>query len=375
MPREPSNDNNNQGSSSVPDLGYPIHLFIDTSIFDELNYQFGSPAFGLLLDRIEAGDVRLLLPEITNREVVIRMKKLAHDAREGIGRAKKLAHMLDDSIDPLNAIFDWQAVQGRIDKHWADFLGKAKAVVLQQHPDDSDPVMKDFFASKPPFGGGNKKNEFPDAFAIATLRRYAQQNKCKVAVISRDGDFKNACSTDPALVHVPNLPALLEYANSTDLFEPDVIRSLLEKQRLAIEKAIVDSFADRGFYWETDEGHDTEVVETYGEEMEDWNISVIDVQNGWAEVAGEATITFKATATYPDPNTMHRDPDTKDWLYFGDVTATLAATEKVPVTFLVNVKALQQGKLDYDDLVVNNGSDVWFSEDEIEELKTPDYSE
>lgn len=374
MATAPNHDAGGNGEA-IPDLGHPIHVFIDTSTFEDLNFAFGSPLFAALLERVQAGEVRVVLSEITHREVSLRLTRLAKEAETGIAHAKRLARVLGEQIEPLDAVFEWDQIQHRLDQIWAQFIKDAQVELLPVGSDDGVRVVRDYFATKPPFAGGKKKNEFPDAFAIAALRRFSKAQSRKIAVISGDRDFVAACGGDDDLVHFPNLPALLEHAARIPQFDPEELHALLEKHRAELESPILESFADRGFFWDSDEGHDSEVVETYEEELESWTVAVIDVESGRAEIAGDVTITFKASATYPDPDMMYRDDETKELVSIGNVTATLSATVTVPITFGIDIKKLRQGKLEWSDLVVNNNGDVWFSEDEIEEISRPDYSQ
>jgi hypothetical protein len=50
-------------------LGHPVHLFIDTSVFEKLRFPFQLPLMQALVARAEAGDIRLVMPEMIVREL------------------------------------------------------------------------------------------------------------------------------------------------------------------------------------------------------------------------------------------------------------------------------------------------------------------
>ena len=363
----------------LPDVGHPATVFIDTSVFESLNFAFGGTLLKALLARIKAGDLRLLISEITRQEVHSRLAVGVNAAKGAIGRFRKEAKILKGLPGhSLSAIFrdpDWVETKKSLSSDWERFIKAAKAQVLPIDGNATAEVFNDYFACKAPFGGGDKKNEFPDAFVIMALQSFAKKQKCKIIVVSHDNDFRSACEGNSMLVWCPDLNKVLEHSARFAPLSPDAIHSLLTQHRTELDAAIVASFQDRGFYWNSDEGHDSDVDETYDWEVESLEIAVIDTTDKSAEVAGNATIHFRASVQYPDPDMTYKDDETKEWFSLGNVDATLAATTEVPVTFRVNIDKLKKGIFEYEDLVVNNNGDVWFSEDEVEETHRPDYHE
>ncbi len=102
-----------------------------------------------------------------------------------------------------------------------------------------------------------------------------------------------------------------------------------------------------------------------------WPWSVVATEDDWAVIAGYARIHFRATASYPNPDSCYRDPDTKELVFFGGhVHATLVSRVTVQVRVRVNVESLRQNELKFEELIVEGNADIWFSEDEIEEIDT-----
>ena len=97
---------------------------------------------------------------------------------------------------------------------------------------------------------------------------------------------------------------------------------------------------------------------------------MIATEDGWADIAGDACIHFRATASYPDPDSCFRDSDTKELVFFGHVHATLVSRVTVQVRVRVNVESLRRNELKFKELIVEDDGDIWFSEDEIEEIDT-----
>src|SRR5260370_19699769 len=91
---------------------------------------------------------------------------------------------------------------------------------------DLETVVDKYFAVKAPFSEGKPK-EFPDAFVLSALHEYHKKHKVNIAVVSLDGDFKNACAL---LGYLQHFSSLEDYANA---FKPE-----LSREEHAIEQPV-----------------------------------------------------------------------------------------------------------------------------------------
>ena len=353
-------------------LGYPVHVFIDTSTLERLGFPFGLPRLQPLMARIEAGDIQIAISQVIVSEILEHVSDHVDKAEKAYARFKRDTSITRIITDPdikvvVNEV-DWQAVKTAAIASVNIFFATPGVNVLRIGDEDAGGVFADYFARRPPFGEGKKKSEFPDSFAMKALLRHAQSEKCKIAVISEDGDWKKACIDNSELIHCPSIEQVVDYCQKAEAVHHNEIRQLLEVHRDELQLAVIESFKDRGFYWDSDAGYDSEVDETYDEEIESWPWSVIAIEEGWAEIAGDALIHFRSTAIYPDPDSCYRDPDTKELVFFGQVHATLVSRITVQVQVKVNVDSLRQNTLQMDELTVNDDRDIWFCDDEIEEI-------
>lgn len=354
-------------------LGYPVHAFIDTSTLERLGFPFGLPRLQPLMARIEAGDIQIVISQVIVSEILEHVSDHVDKAEKAYARFKRDSSITRIITDPdikvvVNEV-DWQAVKTAAIASVNSFFATPGVNVLRIGDEDAGGVFADYFARRPPFGKGKKKSEFPDSFAMKALLRHAQSEKCKIAVISEDGDWKKACIDNSELIHCPSIEQVVDYCQKAEAVHHNEIRQLLEVHRDKLQLAVIESFQDRGFYWDSDASYDSEVDETYDEEIESWPWSVIAIEEGWAEIAGDALIHFRSTAIYPDPDSGYRDPDTKELVFFGHVHATLVSRITVQVRVKVNVDSLRQSTLQMDELTVNDDRDIWFCDDEIEEIR------
>lgn len=360
--------------NNLAGLGYPVHVFVDTSTLERLGFPFGLPRLQPLMARIEAGDIQIVISHIIVTEILEHVSNQVNKAKKAYAIFKRDSAITRIITDPdikvvANEV-DWQAVKTAASASVNSFFATPGVTVLPIGEEDAGEVFADYFARRPPFGEGKKKSEFPDSFALKALLRYAQSERCKIAVISEDGDWKKACADNSELIHCPSIEQVVDYSQKAEAVHHNEIRQLLEAHREELHSAVIESFQDRGFFWDSDAGYDSEVEETYDEEIESWPWSVIAIEEGWAEIAGDALIYFRSTAIYPDPESCYRDPDTKELVFFGQVHATLVSRITVQVRVKVHVDSLRQNTLQLDELTVNDDRDIWFCDDEIEEIRT-----
>lgn len=353
------------------DLEHPVIVFIDTTEFVAANFDFGASLFKALLDRCQSGDIQLVVPEITHREVKSRIQVSVLEAKRALATFKKKGRVLRTLPQhPLHAIFadiDWAEMCRLIETQFDEFLKASAAEILPLEGDDVKTVFDDYFDQHPPFGEGKKKHEFPDAFAVKSLIRYANEKSRPVVIVSHDQDLESACDNSDHLIFCDSLRSVLEKSLALRPLSTEEIRAMLETHRKPVEKKIIESFRDRGFFWDDEEAPNNEIEETFDEEVNVWDWSIVNQDQDWVEVEGDVLITFYAHACYPDPDMSYWDKEDQTLISFGSETARVAASVDVPVRFRLNTSDLRDGRLALDDLEVNRHDDVWFT-GEIEEI-------
>lgn len=168
------------------------YVFIDTCIYEEGQF-VGSGTLKTLYDAAKEGYIRILLPDITEREV------LAHiDAKMNAEKEKLEKHLtsimkyLEPIRDRLEAIVKQSetAAQEMTDMFLKE-LKSAKVCRLPLQEDlDFRSIVDAYFNKKPPFSQ-KKKSEFPDAIVLKSLEQWCEVNKGNCIVLSNDNDLLN----------------------------------------------------------------------------------------------------------------------------------------------------------------------------------------
>lgn len=175
-------------------LEFPLPVFIDTQVFIKESYNFSAKGkFALLEKQIESGRVQLLTSDIVKGEVERHIKE---DVEKGLGKLqsvlsdRRLAIFREGKYSSIFQSIDLLLMTTYALKTFNDYLTNVNAIWLDINDVNLHSVVTDYFFTKPPFGEGHKKSEFPDAFNASLLQKYSTANG-KVYVVSDDGDFSN----------------------------------------------------------------------------------------------------------------------------------------------------------------------------------------
>jgi len=268
---EPASSGQAETIETSPELDYNA-LCIDTNIFFETGYAFDK---GLLaqLDQFAESPFQVVISEIVDREMKRHLIERIRDAREalenGLKKVQQELQISDGNVTRARkAIFtgvpDDEIAQRRLDQ----FYERCDAIVVTADSASSRDVLDRYFKHEPPFEAtGDKKVEFPDAYALMSVEKWAQESGSKVLVVSKDQGWKAFCEGSESLAHRTELGSALK------LFQPHsgaarrlmtelnrrllaaadddhVLEAITDGITAAIEDMEVDVEADSHYYWE-----------------------------------------------------------------------------------------------------------------------------
>ena len=283
----------------------PPAIFIDTCIFHGQAFDFKSPQFEALVAAAKGTGIKLLLPHPVRLEIERHIDEQTSSAVSALKSARRAHPFLRElsgyphSRDDLDEAR--RQIRQKIHRGWNAFLKKFESVQLDYSTIDLCEIMGWYDRQEPPFGPGDKRKEFPDAFAFASLRNYARAQKINIAVVSSDNDLLSACETVSELHHFPTLPALID-----SLLQENTrfcaARVLAESVIDEFKKRIVLDFPDIGFYHEIDPDGSSlvEDVEVTAVSINPHNIEVIGLGHEAFTVSFRASVKFSAFAKHVD---------------------------------------------------------------------------
>jgi len=268
---EPASPAQVQTMETSPDLPYNA-LCIDTSIFYETGYAFDK---GLLaqLDQFAESSVQVVISEIVENEMkrhlIERIKEAREALEKGFTKAQQELQIPEGNVTRarkalLSGVPDEEIAQDRLDQ----FYQRCDAIVVPAESAGSREVLDRYFKHQPPFkAAGDKKAEFPDAYALMSVEKWAQETGSKVLIVSKDQGWKAFCAESEYLVHRSELGSALK------LFQPhsgaarrlvtelngrllaqevddDVLDPIRDGITAAVDEMEVDVQADSHYYWE-----------------------------------------------------------------------------------------------------------------------------
>ena len=259
--------------TDAPELDYHA-LCIDTNIFRETGYALdkGLPA---QLGQFAQSPVQVVISEIVHREMKRHLAEIISKARAALEKGlKEVQQEMQVSEGAatrarkaiLTSETDAEIAQRRLEK----FYESCGATVLPVDSVTSREVLERYFNQEPPFAAtGDKKQEFPDAYALMSVEKWADEQEFKVLVVSHDKGWREFCEKSERLIFRNDLGSalklfqphnaasqLLTELNACLLSGVDVaglVDAMTDGIKESVEAMEIEVNADSRFYWEPSE--------------------------------------------------------------------------------------------------------------------------
>jgi predicted nucleic acid-binding protein len=167
----------------------PDVVFIDTSVFVAENFFAPDNRIHSLSKLAKDNKIRLVMSEITRQEIYKRIKSTVRQSWKQFDKDCRIFRNnveIDQWRKSTNEKKEIEKLIVLFDK----FLTETHTKILDySYCSDAGKVFIDYFEKHKPFGDGQKKDEFPDAFVLTSLEKYASEIHQKVIVLSKDGDM------------------------------------------------------------------------------------------------------------------------------------------------------------------------------------------
>jgi len=314
-------------------------VFVDTNAFRKEGYRTDGVALKALLSLARSSVVQVLLPDIIVQENHAQLREIVDSSKTAVNRLRKaggtvLRLLPDRPFGTLFAIKDWSAVASQACTLFDDYVRKLKPIKLRVAAVDPSAVFERYFAVSPPFGKGDKKAEFPDAFAASMLSSWARRNDDhKVAIVSDDSDWKLVCDGEP----------LFDYFDTLDAFIDDVYAKSERARSGALRKFLKGSAAEVALWSaQTIMGYSSYLFDEDGEvEINKVSpkglprISILAVGNDVGLAKMTMPFEIEGEAAWVDPDQSVWDQEEDRWLF--EETLTQCRTWVIEVEVFVEV--------------------------------------
>lgn len=199
-------------------MSVPKAIFLDTSVIEAQRFNFESPVMVAFADACKKHQRVVLLPEVTRAEIERHITKEVTDAVAEITRVvSSTAIMRNWSLFPKPMTGLKNAAVAHALGVFRKYVGDLTALDLQYETSTLRALMDRYDARRTPFDQeGKKAGQFPDAVAGLLLEAYAKKERCEVAVVSADGDFKRISQRSKLLLHFRSIAAVTARLVSAD---------------------------------------------------------------------------------------------------------------------------------------------------------------
>ncbi|MCR8923792.1 PIN domain-containing protein [Dasania sp. GY-MA-18] len=278
-------------------------VFIDTQYFVKAGLHFDNPALKSFRKYCESNELFHVSTSVVKREVEA---KIAVSVKEAIGaiktfrrKARLLSSLEDDQIQGLFAEVPEKDIYQKSSQVFEDYMNGCSTEIVEASEVDPEDILSLYFETKPPFGEGKKKSEFPDAFSLLSIKSYLDEGE-KIYVISDDGDLKEFCESEPQLISVETLDKLLDIYTQHTNTRSDQVRQYFTVNEMSIKDKIKEYLEDCEVYnsstWEDAEVDDGLTVKQLGEIIP----SVIYIDDEESQITFDIDIEFEVTVIGPD---------------------------------------------------------------------------
>jgi len=312
---------------------------------------------------------QLVICKITVNEIKANYKKRAKVAivkyNEIVNDKANVVSVLKNNSTAkaiLQKVPDSKIVEKDFNDRLDNALIDASAIILEYPTINTTQIFEDYFGNTFPFNTGDKKNEFPDAFAIAQLEEWCKKNKSSCIVFSKDKDFLKT-KRKTLNIQADHGKFLDDYLKTTDSKRINLLTTLYSQNdseiNSTIENWIKDKLDDTTKYWQFTNGfdlHDLEVKEVTVLEK-DYQITGLDDENILIEIS--ALVYYKVEVTIDDESSGIYDSDDKEMFYTETTTLVL---ENNSAKLLISLEFFIVDDNDYSEdfevIDINEGKDL-----------------
>lgn len=320
--------------------------------------------FSTLRSLCNSNRIQLLSTDITINEIEAHIENSIGDLRTAFKKIAFYNRIIGTSNEKdcrgFTAADLVDEIDNDIKKQIQTYFKECNASIITASDQNAQNIFQDYFSTKPPFGKGKKKHEFPDAFVLYALKSWCAGEETKVVAISNDKDFKNFCESEDQFSYYKNLYTFLNSILKEDDTRIPVINRLVKENQDMISKEIEKAIEELGFYIGDAEG------EVFFKKIMDYEFletSVVGLNGNQADIFCMVDLTLLFEADYWDPDswTSVKDEGVKEIFYHHRIDGEVERTFTTEIEFEIHFNAEKFNLIKIKDLIINSGSTLEYS--------------
>lgn len=332
-------------------------VFLDTTVFESELFDFDSRHLKAVCSLVRDGFLRVLLTDVTRREVEAHIDEAVQSAIRGLSAFRKdrkhgvLRHY-GETFKSLYEKHDVALLATQLKERFQKFCDSADVEILPTSDLQVGPLLEKYFAGHAPFSPGRKKNEFPDAIAALALERWMESEKRAVFVVSSDKDWQKLSESNKRFGWDETVAIMLSNFPDAEL-SATIKQTLLDSTDFQNELCV--RFADMSFYVPEADG---DVSGVSNVRISVRKVLVTGAKDGTATADVTVDLSYRLKLTYQVPGTGMWDLE-EEYVY-GPDRAEAVLDERMEMSAQVELS------YDEDDPSAIDVDDVTFETQEIE---------
>lgn len=328
-------------------------VFVDTSVFIAENYW--GKKLQSLFDLASRGVIKLILPEIIQKEILFHLNKSIENEYANITRLRTgiLKHCEDvkDKLDNLPNKSDIGIAV--INNFERQFLTTTEIIKTPTNF-DLNTILNKYFEGEYPFSE-KKKAEFPDAIALQLLEDWCKSNECKCICLSRDGDLMKFNSK--RIIYQDYTTYINEKLKEEAAIVAEAIKYAEDNDSIIkqeIENWLNDNLDNDVLYCTylmVENIHDYTIDNIYIDD--DFEYTVASVSNDDVYLEAKAHVWIRVEVSHPDYDSGYYDREDNRWYFINESMDQVVEKELyIPISILFSK---DDEKLQIDISEINKG--------------------
>jgi hypothetical protein len=330
-------------NSSRPNRAVTKNVFLDTSVHVSAKFRYDTGNLRRLAELAEGGLVAVFDTPVDEGEIMSNIRAIAEHIAKALKTFQREGAALRDTqlpaLQPLFQELTKQAATDHLLHGYGDYRRRLSARRLQLPPDSLDDVMRQYFEGQAPFGDGDKKSEFPDAFIIAALTRWCLSKDEMMYVVTQDKGMAAAAAYSSVLFPLARLD---DFLNLIVAEEHQAVAILAHRwmahNRNSLLQHVSEAFTTGGFYVEDADG---DVEDVAINEMKVSEPLLVEIAEGAAVFSSRAHIVFEADITYDNPSTGTYDSEDKVMVFMDRAHVRIRREDEFPAEIRVEFLPLE----------------------------------
>lgn len=321
-------------------------VFVDTSVFCKANYFVKDGTISHLFQLHDKGRILLLMPTITKREVQKNYRQDLVEQFDKLSRLHKLKNIEAYNLPVMNKDDICKEVNCKISE-----MMNHVCELDYSYCQDVETIFEKYFEREYPFAGKGKEKEFPDAFVLQALEKYAADNQIKkVIVLSEDGDMTGYQSPvlDTSEDYKMYLSRKLKEDADLSGFEEalnDSLPNIEHQLNLKVEALLTNP----GTYQEVINLNEVRDVSLHGFKvtLNSNDCYITSINEHSIDIDLHAKVEFSVSVEYLDLETSYYDREYDQWLFRNFEFNNIVRSDNIVVQLKYSIDMLYLEVIDY----------------------------